>query len=86
MTANPVVSCRIEGDAGALLFNADNDSTLLINPMGIMVWNYISQPRTIEEIVDYITKSCTNSPDHASLRKDIETFVTDLAPDFISEV
>ncbi|MGA2934441.1 MAG: PqqD family peptide modification chaperone [Methanomicrobiales archaeon] len=86
ITANPVVSCRIEGDNGALLFNADTDNTLLINPTGIIVWNFINQPRTVEEIVEYITRSCSNSPDHATVRKDIETFVTDLAPDFISEV
>ncbi|MCX6689172.1 MAG: PqqD family peptide modification chaperone [Methanoregula sp.] len=83
---SPVVSCRIEGDDGALLFNADTDNTLLINPSGIVIWNFISQPRTVEEIVEYITKFFANSPDHASVRKDIETFVTDLAPDFVSEV
>jgi hypothetical protein len=86
ITANPVVSCRVEGDDGALLFNADTDNTLLINPTGIVVWNFINQPRTVEEIVEYITKSYSNSPDHASVRKDIETFVSDLTPDFISEV
>jgi hypothetical protein len=86
ITANPAVSCRIEGDDGALLFNADTDNTLLINLTGIMVWNFISQPRTVEEIVEHITKSYSKSPDQASVRKDIETFVTDLAPDFIAEV
>jgi hypothetical protein len=86
ITANPVVSCRVEGDDGALLFNADTDNTLLINPTGIMVWNFISQPRTVKEIVAYIIKSYSNGPDQASVRKDIETFVTDLAPDFIAEV
>ncbi len=86
ITANPVVSCRVEGDDGALLFNPDTDNTRLINPTGIMVWNFISQPRTVEEIIDYITRSFSNSPDQASVRKDIVTFVTDLAPDFIAEV
>ncbi len=86
ITANPVVSCRIEGDDGALLFNPDTDTPLLINPTGIIVWNFINQPRTVEEIVEYITKSFSNNPDRASVRKDIELFVTDLAPDFISEV
>ena len=86
IVANPNVSCRTEGDDGALLFNADTDNTLLINPTGIMVWNFISEPRTVAEIVGYISRSYSNSPDHASVRKDIEAFVTDLAPDFISEV
>lgn len=86
ITANPVVSCRTEGNDGALLFNPDTDNTLLINLTGIMVWNFISQPRTVKEIVAYITKSYSNSPDQASIQKDIETFVADLAPDFIAEV
>jgi len=86
IAANPVVSCRIEGDDGALLFNPDTDNTLLINPTGIFIWNFISQPRTIEEIVEYITRSYSSSPDRASVQKDVESFVTDLAPDFVSEV
>jgi len=86
IVANPNVSCRTEGDEGALLFNADTDNTLLINPTGIMVWNFLNEPRTVAEIVEYISRSYSNSPDHASVKKDIETFVTDLAPDFISEV
>jgi hypothetical protein len=86
VTANPVVSCRIEGVDGALLFNADKDSTLLINPTGIILWNFLGQPRTVKEIVEYVARSYTGCPDQATLRKDIETFVTDLAPDFISEV
>jgi hypothetical protein len=86
ITANPVVSCRVEGNEGALLFNPDTDNTLLINPTGIKVWNFISQPRTVEEIIKYITGSFSNSPDQTSVRKDIVTFVTDLAPDFIAEV
>jgi hypothetical protein len=85
ITANPVVSCRIEGEEGALLFNPDTDSTLLINPTGILVWNFIGQTRTVEEIVEYVTRSYTSCPDPASLRKDIESFVTDLVPDFIAE-
>lgn len=86
VTANPVVSCRIEGEDGALLFNADTDGTLLINPSGIVVWNFLNQPRTVNEIVEHVARSYTECPDPATIKKDIETFVTDLAPDFISEV
>jgi hypothetical protein len=84
--ANPVVSCRVEGKDGAILFNPDTDSTLLIDPAGIVVWNFISQPRTIDEIVEYITDSYSDSPDPAAVRKDIETFVRDLASGYLSEV
>ena len=85
ITANPVVSCRIEGDAGAVLFNPDTDTTRLINPTGIMIWDFIRLSRTIDEIVAYVAESCSNSPDPAAVRKDIELFVADLAPDFILE-
>ena len=86
IVANQVVSCRTEGDEGAILFNPDTDTTLLINPVGIFVWYFLSEPRTVGEIVDYISNGCSNIPDHDSVKKDIETFVMDLAPDFVSEV
>jgi len=85
VSANPVVSCRIEGKHGAILFNPDTDSTLLIDTAGIVVWNFITQPRTIDEIVAYVTDSYSESPDPAVVRKDIETFIRGLAPDFLLE-
>jgi len=84
--ANPVVSCRPEGDDGALLFNPDTDSTLLINPTGILVWTYLSEARTIAEVATYLASMFSNCPDAAALQKDAETFVSALAPDFIVEV
>jgi|WetSurMetagenome_2_1015567.scaffolds.fasta_scaffold1684842_1 hypothetical protein len=84
--ANPVVSCRIEGEAGAILFNADIDGTLLINPTGIVIWNFLAGPKSIDEIVGHITKAFSKTTDSAAIRKDIESFVTELAPDYIQEV
>ncbi|MDD1693487.1 MAG: PqqD family peptide modification chaperone [Methanoregula sp.] len=85
ISANPVISCRIEGDAGAVLFNPDTDRTRLINPTGIMVWEFIGTPRAVDEIVSHVMESFGNCPDDAAIRKDIEQFVLDLAPDFIQE-
>jgi hypothetical protein len=86
IVASPVVSCRIEGADGAILFNADIDGTLLINPTGVVVWNFISRPKTIDEIVAHVSAAFTNNPDPAAIRKDIETFVMELAPDYVKEV
>ncbi|MDD1689061.1 MAG: PqqD family peptide modification chaperone [Methanoregula sp.] len=83
--ANPDVSCRIEGDAGAVLFNPDTDTTRLINPTGILIWNYLSEPHTVGEIVAFVAGSYSNLPDTASVQKDAEAFVKDLAPGFVSE-
>ncbi len=84
--ANPVVSCRIEGDGGALLFNPDTDDTLLINPVGLSVWKFLAQPHTIDDIVSYLIMTFSGSLDHSAVKQDVETFICELAPDFISEV
>lgn len=86
MTANPDVSCRIEGDSGAVLYNPDTERTRLINPTGIIVWKFISQPRTVPEIVDHVLASFGGSPDRDAVTKDIEQFVLELVPEFIREV
>jgi hypothetical protein len=85
IAANPVVSCRIEGDDGAILFNADIDGTILINPTGIVIWNFLSQAKTIDEIVAHIAAAFSHNPGADAIRKDIEAFVTELAPDYILE-
>ena len=84
--ANPVVSCRIEGDGGALLFNPDTDDTLLINPVGLSIWKFLAQPHTIDDIVSYLIMTFSGSLDHSAVKQDVETFIRELAPDFISEV
>lgn len=83
--ANPDVSCRIEGDAGAVLFNPDTDTTRLINPTGIVLWNYLSEPRTVGELVAFVAGSYSSIPDTASVQKDVEAFMKDLVPGFVSE-
>ena len=84
--ANPVVSCRIEGEEGALLFNPDTDDTLLINPTGLSVWTFLAQPHTIDDIVSHLTMTFSGNLDRSAMKQDVETFICELAPDFISEV
>jgi|GEM_PF-1947771 len=83
--ADPVVSCRVEGDDGAILFNPDTDSTILINRSGLTIWNFIQKPRTINEIYAYMLKEFTECPDESAIHNDIVTFISDLSPDYIRE-
>lgn len=84
--ANPVVSCRVEGKEGAILFNADTDSTTLINTTGLFCWIYLQSPATVEELADQCMKNYAGVPEHAAVQKDIESFILDLVPEYISEV
>ena len=83
--ANPVVSCRVEGD-GAILFNADTDNTTLINSTGLVTWHYLAKPRSLDEIAAHLQATFRDIPDPAALIKDADTFVSDLLPEFILEV
>lgn len=80
--ADPVVSCRPEED-GALLFNPDTDTTLLINATGLIVWNFVQEPHTIEDIAMHLMTVFGDIKEKPAVKKDIRAFVGDLAPDFI---
>lgn len=84
--ANPVVSCRVEGKDGAILFNADTDNTTLINTTGLFCWTCLEHPATLEELVTRCVKNYTGVPDREVVHKDIESFLLELVPDYISEV
>jgi len=80
--ADPVVSCRPEED-GALLFNPDTDSTVLINSTGLIVWKFLKKPRTIAAVAVHLIKTCSDIQDRTAVSRDVDTFVQDLSPDFI---
>ena len=84
--ANPVVSCRTEGEDGAILFNPDTDNTIMINFTGLSVWTFLAQPHSIDDIVSYLTTLFGGNLSHSAVKKDVETFIPELVPDFISEV
>ena len=83
--ANPVVSCRDEGEEGALLYNPDIDEAALINRTGRIIWDFISIPRTLDEVVDHISSS-PKAPASDQIASDVDMFIKELNPDFISEV
>jgi len=82
--ANPVVSCRPEGDGG-LLFNPDTDTVLLINSTGLVVWSYLTKPRSLEEIALHLMTMFCDTRDKPAVTRDVEAFFTDLTPDFIAQ-
>lgn len=82
---NPDVSCRIENDEYALLYNPDTDNTAIIDRSGLLIWNYIEESRSISDIMAYMTTCFSGSPDPVILRKDIEIYLYNLMPEFAVE-
>ena len=83
--ANPVVSCRAEGE-GASLFNADTDNTTLINGTGLATWHYLATPQSLDEIASHLLATFRDIPDKSAVIRDADAFVSDLLPEFIVEV
>lgn len=86
VVTNPVVSCRIEGTDGAVLYNPDTDNTVLINPTGLAVWIYLGTPHTIQEITGHLITIYDGADDHAAVTQDVVQFLSMLGPDFIAGV
>jgi len=86
LLANPGVSLREEED-GAILFNADTNALLIINPIGMIIWQFIKiHPRSKADIVRHLQFMCDNVPPD-QVQDDVDTFVADLqGKGFIGEV
>jgi hypothetical protein len=80
--ANSVVSCRDEGEDGALLFNPDLDGEVLINPTGQLIWDILILPRTVDEITNLLAEKL-NITDASVVAKDVDAFLKTLQPDYI---
>ena len=62
LLANPDVSLREEED-GAILFNADTNALLVINPIGLVIWQFIKvHPRTRSDIASHLKETCDGVP------------------------
>ncbi|MFO7650121.1 MAG: PqqD family protein [bacterium] len=80
--ANDVVSCVDEGEDGAMLYNPDKDSTILLNHTGRAIWALLAAPRTLTEIAGHVAATYPDvTPEQAA--QDAENFVRSLTPDFI---
>ena len=85
--ANPEVSCRVEDEDGAILFNPDSNSVQIINPIGLQIWQFMEHyPRTLDVVKQHIMEMYEDAP-LDSVEKDIRDFVMTLnAKGFIGEV
>jgi len=77
LIVNPVVVLRKEFDDWAVLFNPDTAEAVGINPVGVAIWELLDQQINTLEIVGKISHKFTDVP--GSAKKEIETFITDLA-------
>ena len=82
--ANPEVSCGDEPD-GAVLFNPDSNGTTVINTSGRLLWGFLEQSRTVDEMVSYLIESFSEVEEEQAAM-DVTAFVESLSPDFVLEV
>ena len=80
--ANEVVSCADEDEDGALLYNPDEDDTVLLNPSGRSIWALLAAPRTLDEIAGHLTATYP-SVTREQAEQDADKFIQSLLPDFI---
>ncbi len=87
LMANPDVSCRVEDEDGAILFNPDTDSTQIINPIGLDIWRALERhPKTLSDVVSHI-KNLYNDAPSDQVSKDVEEFIMNLhTKGFIGEI
>jgi len=76
--ANPDVSTRQEGEEGALLYNPNTKNLLVINQVGLLIWNYIQMiPRSTGDILGYLQEECEGIPLEQA-KNDVNSFLQDL--------
>lgn len=81
---NPDVSCGDEMD-GAVLFNPDTNSTTVINTSGRLLWRYLTQPRTVDEMAAHLVESF-RGVEAEQAQADATAFIETLAPTYVLEV
>ena len=82
--ANPDVSCGDEPD-GAVLFNPDNNSTTVINSSGRLLWGFLGEAHSIDEIARYLLESYSEVEGEQAAA-DARAFIESLSPEFVLEV
>ncbi|MCA1916242.1 PqqD family peptide modification chaperone [Methanospirillum hungatei] len=81
--AQPVVSLRIETENDALLYNPDTDNSTIINKIGILIWQYLENPHTEEEIYEHLKSRCTGLPHKEEVLQDIHEFIIGLGDEYL---
>ena len=62
----------------SVLFNPQNNKFCVLNETANFLWQYLEQPRTVEEMVAALRTSFTHA-DRSDLSKDVEEAVEQLA-------
>lgn len=75
--ANPDVSCRIEDEDGAILYNPDTRSCQVINAVGLELWQCLSQPRRRDDLAVHLCEIYEGVSLEDAVR-DIEAFLQPL--------
>lgn len=83
--SNSVISCRDEGADGAILYDPDQDQTMVINPTGRALWYELSSPRTANEMATFLARKYSDV-NLEQARLDVEAFLQELLGDFVHEV
>ncbi|HPQ39607.1 MAG TPA: PqqD family protein [bacterium] len=75
--ADSHVTCRVEEPEGALLYRPDIDSLQIINMTGLMIWEAVQTPHTLDEILEeLLTRGLDVSRD--VLEKDVMVFIDEM--------
>ncbi len=80
--ANPVVSFKDEGDEGAVLYNPDTDKSIVLNAVGSIIWRFIEEARTSDEIISLLTENFSGV-DTEQAREDLKEFINNFEEGFI---
>jgi len=73
---NPIVVLRKEFDDWAVLFNPDTAEAVGVNPVGVAIWELLTDEHRISEITSRINESFTDVPGSAA--GEIQSFINDL--------
>ena len=76
LIVNPVVVLRKEFDDWAVLFNPDTAEAVGINPVGVAIWEMLSEDSNMQDVVENIKNDFSDVP--GSAREEIQTFIADL--------
>ena len=74
---NPDVSCRIEDNDGAILYNHDSHGVQVINPVGLEIWETLSTPHTRIQLISHLKVVCAEVPE-TEVEKDIDSLIEQL--------
>jgi len=83
--ANPAVSFKDEGDEGAVLYNPDTDKCVILNAIGSIIWRYLEEPKSTDEIISMLCESFSEV-DAEKAQEDLEEFINNFEEDFLYEV